>query len=147
MLKKKESYYSRNKERIKLRVKNRIQSESPEEKERRLAFHRKYNAEHSTVQRIRTQTDEYKFKLYIHSAKKRNHTFELSFEDFKEVFHGKCDYCGKEDSRGVDRVKNLIGYTKENSVPCCAMCNKMKWRYSKEEFLNQIKKISINLSI
>ena len=118
--------------------------ETPEKREKRLAFHKEYNSRSEVIakKREREQTDE---KKYLHGyknpAKKRGYSFKLTYDEFKTIFHGKCDYCGEEDARGIDRVDNNIGYIKENSVPCCEMCNKMKWRLDKKEFLKQIDKI------
>jgi hypothetical protein len=86
--------------------------------------------------------DKTRFKHYISSAVKRNHKFELTFQEFTDVFHSECTYCGESDSRGVDRVNNKLGYTKENSVACCEICNKMKINYTKEFFMEHCAKIS-----
>ena len=78
--------------------------------------------------------------------------FTLSFDEFKEIINkAKCHYCdeeliynkhsrnwGKNLSRAhqLDRKNNLKGYTKENAVPCCWNCNRLKSNiYSYEEFL------------
>jgi hypothetical protein len=42
---------------------------------------------------------------------------------------------------GVDRKDNELGYTKENSVSCCEMCNRMKMKISFTDFLEQVKRI------
>jgi hypothetical protein len=43
---------------------------------------------------------------------------------------------------GIDRINNEVGYSIKNSVPCCGVCNYMKRKFSKEEFINQAIKIS-----
>lgn len=46
---------------------------------------------------------------------------------FKDLKSGSCYYCKRSDKdMGVDRVDNNQGYTEENCVSCCAMCNRMK---------------------
>ena len=42
---------------------------------------------------------------------------------------------------GIDRIDNNIGYTKENSVPCCEICNKAKRDMSYNDFINYLKRI------
>ena len=42
----------------------------------------------------------------------------------KECYY--CHYYKKEEVNGIDRVDNTKGYTKENSVSCCEMCNRIK---------------------
>lgn len=90
------------------------------------------------------QTDDSKYKQYQSSARKRNHIFELTFEQFTQIFHSNCKYCGTVDCRGVDRIDNSIGYTYTNSASCCKICNKMKIDYSDECFIEHCKKVSSN---
>jgi len=42
---------------------------------------------------------------------------------------------------GVDRVDNTKGYTKENCVPCCKICNRLKSDLTKEEFEEYQKRV------
>lgn len=99
--------------------------------------------------------------LYLQSvngAKNRNLDFNLSLEEFKKIISGNCNYCGKEPvlsgisknynktgvpvkNNGIDRLDNKIGYTINNCVPCCKMCNFMKKNYIVSEFLNHISTI------
>src|SRR5690348_7016806 len=101
------------------------------------------------------------FGSYQKSAKKRNIRFELSRELFAEIIQKNCYYCDSAPSNrrshergngaliynGIDRIDNKIGYTKKNSVPCCAMCNKSKNNHTKDEFLFWIKKVYCNLKL
>ena len=76
------------------------------------------------------------------SAVKRNYNVDISFEEFINIISNPCVYCGEDEKRiGIDRVNNKIGYTLENSVPCCATCNMMKRIMTVEEFLKHIEKI------
>jgi hypothetical protein len=70
-----------------------------------------------------------------------------------------CFYCGqpprngagREKTRsrfaepfiygGIDRQDNQIGYTPENSVPCCQRCNEWKRTMNVTEFQDHAKKI------
>ena len=110
-------------------------------------WQKEYRKRNKEKEYNRQQQDSYKFKHYVNSAKKRNYEFTLTVEEFTSIFHGSCNYCGKEESRGIDRVDNLIGYTTQNSKSCCEMCNKLKWKWSKDDFINQIKKISKHLQL
>ncbi len=85
------------------------------------------------------------YHRYIVSAKDRNYEISILLEDFKNIVEKPCHYCGEiEKRRGIDRVNNLIGYTKENSIGCCKVCNVMKRTLSKSDFLNHIEKIYLN---
>lgn len=96
------------------------------------------------------------FRKYEIGAINRNLSFELSKEDFKRISQQECYYCGSYPKNrakkkiknngefvynGIDRLDNTKGYTLENSVPCCGICNKMKLNYSEEKFIDQIIKI------
>ena len=84
---------------------------------------------------------------YIHfkcAAKNRNLEFLLTKEEAYLLFNAQCYYCGKQYCLGIDRLDNSKGYTKENSVPCCGCCNKMKMDLTLPFFIQQIKKIYKN---
>jgi hypothetical protein len=99
---------------------------------------------------------------YKQGAKGRNLEFLLTDKEFDSLIFSNCYYCGTEPSiyqsdlrynktnetfkrNGIDRKDSLIGYTLENSVACCAMCNKMKMEYPKDKWLSQINKIYKNI--
>jgi hypothetical protein len=46
---------------------------------------------------------------------------------------------------GVDRINNEPFYKKNNTVPCCAICNRMKSDLSLNSFLQHINKIKEGL--
>ncbi len=87
---------------------------------------------------------------YKKAAKRRNISFTIQDEDFIQVTKGNCYFCGEIPSKilkkkkitqiynGVDRLNNKLGYTKENCVPCCTICNRMKMAHTMEVFLNKI---------
>lgn len=93
---------------------------------------------------------------YIKKANSRGKDFELTFKQFDNFITGNCYYCGiipsnqykykKKDItimyNGVDRVNPDLGYTLSNCVSCCKTCNFLKGTLQKEEFINQINKIS-----
>lgn len=100
------------------------------------------------------------FSHYMSNANKRRIDFSLTDSDFRSIINQSCYYCGKEPSQtvksyptgkdflvynGVDRVDNSIGYTLENCVPCCKMCNWTKRDMSKKEFIAWIEKAYTHL--
>ncbi len=75
---------------------------------------------------------------YKSRAKTKNVVFELMQYQTTAMFDSLCFYCGKTDPRGrggIDRVDNRKGYTLENCVPCCAICNNMKHEWDCESFI------------
>lgn len=87
--------------------------------------------------------------------------FELTLDQYTNLIHSNCHYCGapptsdnvwnKSGKRkcdddivlinGVDRIDSNKGYTIDNCVSCCPMCNRMKLDFSLSEFYQQIEKI------
>jgi len=67
------------------------------------------------------------------NAKKRGYEVALTFEEFAEVRSSLlCHYCGHElpaTGGGLDRKNNSRGYLKDNVVPCCDGCNRIKGKY------------------
>ena len=85
------------------------------------------------------------FRRYRTCAKARKHDFNLTRDEFYELSQSNCFYCGSKPKQithsrngnnftynGIDRYDNDLGYSIENSVPCCALCNKMKGILSNE---------------
>ena len=131
------------KERISIKRKEQRVTESAEVKAVRSVYMKKYREEHKDSQRQKNLSDEYVYKYwYKGRASKRGYSFELTEEYFLTLFHSPCTYCGKDDARGVDRVINSVGYIKTNSVPCCGLCNKMKWSHNRDIFLEQCRRVA-----
>lgn len=88
-------------------------------------------------------------RRYKMSANYRSLVWALSDEEFLALTQERCEYCGvfpQQEQRGgthsgkfiyngVDRKNNVIGYTLENCVPCCRVCNHAKKNMSYEDFL------------
>lgn len=95
---------------------------------------------------------------YKQNAEKRGLEFNLTLEQFKELIHQDCYYCGaapsnvwKSDSKdnsllynGIDRKDNKIGYVIDNCVSSCKACNFLKGSLSSEAFLNLVFKITFH---
>ena len=45
------------------------------------------------------------------------------------------------EKKTVNGTTCTLGYTFDNCVACCTMCNRMKLDYTKNDFLNHISKI------
>jgi hypothetical protein len=62
------------------------------------------------------------------SAKNRGIPFGLTFEQYKEIVAQPCIYGNDRHKRanGVDRKDSSLGYTLDNSAPCCARHNRIK---------------------
>jgi hypothetical protein len=92
------------------------------------------------------------------NANCRNISFTITKEFFTEIISQNCFYCGQKpietqfskslnrtDTKflhnGVDRLDSKLGYTIENCVSCCGMCNLMKNKFSVKDFLKKIAQI------
>ncbi len=103
---------------------------------------------------------------YSHLKRRHNKKSKeavLSFDTFIKLSNSRCEYCGLEHSKliedrservegkkisdtilkinGIDRVNSDMGYTEENSVPCCKYCNTAKNTMSLDEFYKWIRKV------
>lgn len=84
--------------------------------------------------------------------------WKLSLKEFSQLIHDKCVYCGAEPeykesfttkshpneklyANGIDRIDSNKGYTIDNCVSCCTICNRMKLDLNQQEFYNHITKI------
>lgn len=71
-----------------------------------------------------------RFNKAKREAVKRGLEFTLTLEDYNKLIVLPCHFqCGNPVSiagSGLDRLDNLKGYTLENSVPCCPICNPVK---------------------
>lgn len=83
-----------------------------------------------------------KYGIYKDSARKKGLVFNLSFEEFMQLWQKSCSYCQEEiETIGIDRLDNDIGYTSSNLISCCKVCNYMKRELSFQDFLNRCEKI------
>lgn len=92
---------------------------------------------------------------YKKSAKNKGHSYELTEKQFAEITQQNCHYCGAKPNgiashskqngdyiyNGLDRINNTKGYTIDNVVPCCKLCNYKKSDMSLQEFEDWIKKV------
>ena len=91
--------------------------------------------------------------MYKRNAANRGYEFLLTTEQFRELTKLPCVYCGSPPANkylhtkkcrspyvcnGVDRLDNKLGYTVENSAPCCRRCNYLKQDHSYSDFVSAI---------
>ena len=82
---------------------------------------------------------------------KKKLEFSLTKSRFEELTKQDCYYCGKEPKskyqrqhytpyiyNGLDRIDSLKGYTEENVVPCCSICNVAKSNLPLDTFYSWI---------
>lgn len=98
------------------------------------------------------------WKSLTNNAKNRGILVEISKEDFVQIAKMDCFYCGEHPKEkiyydqpewstpaklnGIDRVDNSIGYTLDNIVASCYICNRGKMDLSLEDFKAWIIKLS-----
>lgn len=101
------------------------------------------------------------YGAYQKSAKLRNYEFTLSIDNFLDIIVKPCIYCGDSLGQvkrnrsnngvfrytGIDRYDNSGGYTIENSVPCCRICNRIKTDMEVDFMKNHIEKMISNKDI
>lgn len=82
------------------------------------------------------------YTMYRHAARSRNYEWHLTKEEFEKLWQQPCQYCGDPiPTIGIDRVDNTLGYFRGNVVPCCTTCNLMKGTSSRQEYVDQCRKV------
>ena len=85
------------------------------------------------------------FNVYKTSANSKNLVFELTPPDHKEIVKHNCHYCNYMAERGfngIDRRDSTKGYTIDNCVSCCEMCNYMKGSLDEIVFIKRAEHIA-----
>jgi hypothetical protein len=94
-------------------------------------------------------------RAYKNRAKRRGLEYKLTDEQFAKITQQNCYYCGAKPNQiakqlngngeyiynGLDRTDNTKGYTIDNIVSCCGICNMAKQKLTIQEFDNWIEKI------
>ena len=87
-----------------------------------------------------------RYTTYKTNAKSRGLEFTLSIRDFENMWQMPCVYCGNEiETIGLDRIDNTKGYTIDNVVPCCKLCNGLKKATPLNEWIDHMVKIINNI--
>ena len=95
---------------------------------------------------------------YRVGARRRGLSWDLTNEDFDKLTSMNCFYCGSPPGNlrkpggkyeggdfaynGIDRVDSGLGYSLENVVACCRICNRAKMDMSFDEFIAYLDRIS-----
>jgi hypothetical protein len=102
------------------------------------------------------QARNFIYHNYRSTARKRGRTFDITKEDFHDLTSQECHYCGQPLSNrtkdrngdgffvynGLDRVDSSRGYTLDNVVPACIVCNKAKTDMSCDDFLAWVRRVA-----
>jgi hypothetical protein len=93
-------------------------------------------------------------KGYRISAKNRGIVWVITKGRVFHLITQPCHYCGSMPRKvrkvstngefrfnGIDRVDNALGYTTNNTVTCCHLCNHAKCQMSKTEFLSWVSEV------
>ena len=80
------------------------------------------------------------YKQCVRHAKDKGMPVELTESMFDELTARACFYCCRPTTHrhknGVDRKDPAVGYTVDNSVPCCGECNLTKGGLTSVEFFD-----------
>lgn len=102
------------------------------------------------------------YSEYKASARVRGLEFSIPFDLFIEITSMNCEYCGIGPQQGlgpyrktrfngdylhngIDRVDNNLGYTEDNIVPCCRLCNMSKRTMTQDDFIDWSNRLFTNL--
>lgn len=86
---------------------------------------------------------KFRYATYKRGAVRRKLEFDLTLEEFSSFWNTNCSYCNDPiEGIGLDRKDNNKGYTKDNIVACCTVCNWMKHKMTHDKFIEQCNKIS-----
>lgn len=106
---------------------------------------RENNKEHVLeTQKNAKHTDTYRLFSLKYEANTKNIEWKLTDDDAKKLINEKCHYCNstnKYSSNSIDRKNSSEGYTSDNCIPCCSMCNAMKNTLNYYHFLQIIETI------
>lgn len=100
------------------------------------------------------------YKDLLSQARIRKLSFYLTYENYINLIYKACIYCGNGPNKfiiykkytgikgnGIDRINSDLGYTNENCVPCCYICNNMKNALSLEDFKIWLSKVKLSEKI
>lgn len=94
-----------------------------------------------------------RYNIYKKNAKKRDLEFALTKDEFNLTTSQPCYYCGDysgkyfdEQYSGIDRKNSDVGYSINNVVSCCEMCNKIKLDYDTQVWLSKMNQILKHLN-
>lgn len=94
------------------------------------------------------------WKRFKYRAKRYNKKVNLRYSEFLDLIFQNCFYCGSSPNnrvrsakgfryQGIDRVDSSKGYSKNNVVPCCGLCNRAKHKLSLKRFLAWLDQVAL----
>ena len=96
-------------------------------------------------------------RIYTTNAAFRGLEFNLQAEKFRILTSSDCFYCGIPPFarlyrhrngtyayNGLDRVDPVRGYTEQNVVPCCIICNRAKRSMTHDEFMGWLNRVFVH---
>lgn len=100
-------------------------------------------------------------RIYKRSASVAGREFLMDENLFFEKISKNCIYCGAPPTgdykfireissfkcNGIDRINNNLPYSAENTVTCCARCNKAKATMTAQEFVDLCQNVVLNSKI
>ena len=110
----------------------------------------------------RSDKDFIFFRVYRkrkNDARRRKIKWNLPFKYFLYLSKKNCFFCDAEPNneisksigvarskkhikfQGIDRIDSKLGYSKNNVLPCCWVCNKIKSNKNAREFLCHVQKM------
>jgi hypothetical protein len=94
----------------------------------------KVSAYNATYRKSRPEL--HAWRNYKGNAERRGIEFLLVREHFLDLVTDNCFYCTASPNplNGIDRVDNSQGYTEDNVVTACRLCNRAKNDLSREKF-------------
>lgn len=92
-----------------------------------------------------------RYKISAKNARVRGFPWELTKEEFTSFTLLPCYYCNNKldepvnAGSGLDRINSLLGYTKDNVVTCCALCNRIKFDHLTVEEMKAVAQLLISM--
>jgi hypothetical protein len=100
---------------------------------------RRYRERHREECRLRAHTPHSIWNRYRQRMKTMRMESTLTEAEFLSFWQQPCHYCGSAIATiGVDRIDSSKGYSLDNCVPCCKVCNQMKWSLGTEEWFDHM---------
>lgn len=93
-------------------------------------------------------------------ARSADRVFDIKIEEFRFLCQQNCFYCDSTPSNlityrgqnsftfryfmysGLDRINNDVGYTRQNVVPCCIICNRAKNSMPFKDFIDWLNRLT-----
>lgn len=100
------------------------------------------------------------YNYYRHHSKRSGCKFTITLEQFGRITQNDCFYCGIPPSNnvrsphgtgdftynGLDKIDSGKGYTMNNVVAACRVCNFAKTNRSQGDFIAWVRRVFVHLS-